>query len=83
MILGPQIKETQFALLMADGATGHILTTHGQIYHNDGKDVYRVFDDIESVNEYINKHPKNDTIEFSIYNSKYVLIDFRKAPKWS
>jgi len=36
----PLMNKSQFALLMADGATGHIISTDYQIYTSDKKDVY-------------------------------------------
>ena len=83
MITRPELEEAQFALLITDGQTGHVLTKDLQIYRNDGKEIYQVFNSIESVNDYIKKiQAENDALEFSIYSGDYVLIDFRKSSKW-
>jgi len=79
----PQIKQTQFAVLMADGSTGNVLTTAGQIYHGDNQEVYMIFDDLQSANQYIaNKQGENDTVDCSVFDSNYVLIAHEPAIKW-
>lgn len=80
---GPKLKENQFALMMADGSTGHVLTTEGCIYLNDEAEIYMVFNDLKSVNEFIvTKHAEDNSIDLSIYNNEYKLIEFKSAPKW-
>jgi hypothetical protein len=79
----PQLKKTQFALLMADGATGHVLTTRGDSYHNDEKEIYLIFDRIEDVHSYIKDiHELRTDVEFNIYNSNQELVEHISAPKW-
>ncbi|TDH26898.1 hypothetical protein EXU57_08820 [Segetibacter sp. 3557_3] len=83
MIEGPTLKEGQFALLMCDGATGHVLTTEGEVYLSTKGSVYLVFEGITSVRKYIKTtQEENNTVEFSIYDHKYELVEFYKALKW-
>lgn len=73
----PKLKSTQFALLVVDGDTGIVLNTDFQIFLNDGKDVYFVFDDMQSVKDFINKiNQTHNTYDYSIYDSNYTLIEF-------
>lgn len=80
----PRLESTQFALLVADGFTGHVLNTSLEIYKNDESAVYFVFNDLPSVNAFIeNLNESNDAYEYSIYNSGYVLVKYMSARKWS
>lgn len=84
MIEGPKLTEGQFAILMCDGATGHVLTTDGNVYLSDKSPVYIVFEDINLARNYIqSSQVKDDTLEFIIYTSEYEFLEFRKAPKWT
>lgn len=73
----PKLKSTQFALLVVDGDTGIVLNTDFQIFLNDEKDVYFVFDDIQLVRDFINRiNQTHNTYDYSIYDSNYMLVEF-------
>jgi len=79
----PEIKETQFAVLMADGATGIVLTATGQTYLGDDQDVYIIFDDLQSAKQFItNKQNENETIDCSIFDCRLELVVYEQAIKW-
>lgn len=82
-MMQPEIKEMQFAVLMADGATGIVLTATGQKYLGDNQDVYIIFDDLQSAAQFVtNKQNENDTVEFSVFDSKHELVAYNPAIKW-
>jgi hypothetical protein len=79
----PNLQETEFAILMAEGATGCILNTDGTIYQSDEKEIYIIFTCIDLANKFITeKQSIDNTIDFSIFNNKYELINFHRATKW-
>ncbi len=68
---------------MADGATGHILTTDGNLCMNGEGEVYVVFKDLETAMKFMEqKQEENDTWEFAIYNSNNECVEHRVARKW-
>lgn len=77
----PTLTEHQVAVVMADGATGHILNEKGEIYRNDSHDnYYLIFDDIGTSREFIkNKSELNPKVEFVIYNRHNEALDHVKA----
>jgi hypothetical protein len=83
MMQRPPLSDNQFAVSMADGATGHVLTIDGEIFLNDGKETFIVFDTMEAARLFIEgKQSENDTLEFYIYNSNYEFMGFWEAKKW-
>lgn len=79
----PEIKETQFAVLMVEGATGIVLTAAGKKYLGDDQDVYVIFDDLQSANQcLVTMQNENETVEFSVFDSKHALVAFNPAIKW-
>ncbi|HTJ11259.1 MAG TPA: hypothetical protein VL547_04520 [Dinghuibacter sp.] len=83
MINGPKLLPNQFAALMADGATGHVLSTDGEVNRSDVKDVYLIFEDIEKARRFVEDlNKRDDTIEVVIYDSRYELVECHDAPKW-
>jgi len=79
----PEIDETHFAVLMAEGATGIVLTAAGKRHLGDDQDVYVVFDDLQSASLYIsNKQKENETVEFSVFDDKHELVVYKPAIKW-
>lgn len=68
---------------MADGATGHVLTTKGDVCLNGDGEVYIIFDELETAKQYIKeKQEQNDTWEFVIYNSNNECVAHCEARKW-
>ena len=53
MILQPQILETQFAVLMADGKTVHVLNINGEVQLSDNSEVYKIFNDLKAARKHI------------------------------
>ena len=47
MITQPKILETQFAILMADGATGHVLNVNGEVHLSDNSEAFLIFDNLD------------------------------------
>lgn len=79
----PIISSNQYAVLMADGATGHVLTNEGSLCLNGKGEVYVVFDDLAAARELIQqKQDQNDTWEFVVYNSDNQCVEFWEAKKW-
>lgn len=81
----PILKEGQFAVITADGATGHVLNHNGEIYKNDSADeVYWIFDNLDLAKDFIKERSKlNDKIEFLIYDKNQTILEFVKANHWN
>ncbi len=77
----PNLKEYQFSVLMSHSETGIVLNTDLKIHrHDEEKEAYIVFEDIEQAKEFVNKISLiNDKIEFIIYDSKQQVIEFIAA----
>lgn len=81
-IKGSPLSANQYAVLMTDGSTGHVLTTDGRIFLNDKERVYTIFNDLTEARLFIkNKQDKNDVLEFTVYNSSYEYIEQWEAIK--
>lgn len=79
----PRLKKFQFALLVADGATGHIYNTDLELFINDGKRTCFIFDNFEAAKDFVTKLANvNDTYEYAIYNGKYELVEHILAKRW-
>ena len=77
MIQEPKLLETQVAVLSVDRATGHVLTTNGDVYLSDSSLVYFIFDTINLAREHIKQvQEKNNTLDFTVYDSNYKLVEF-------
>lgn len=73
----PEMKSTQFALLVVESATGIVLNTEFQWFLSDGKDVYFVFDDLQLLKDFISQtNQKRKGYDYNIYDSDYTLIEF-------
>ncbi|MFT3981660.1 MAG: hypothetical protein QM687_14390 [Ferruginibacter sp.] len=80
----PELKNNQLAVLMADGATGHVLNLDAQISFNEEENIFLIFESIDEVYSFIRKKSAiNDTIEFCIYNSKREMIEYIKATRYN
>lgn len=83
MIKEPVLSSNQYSVLMADGATGHILTTNGNVCLNGEGEVFTIFDDLEAARLFITlKQSENDTWEFVIQNSNNEFVECWEARKW-
>ena len=77
MIQPPTLKDNQFAVLLCDGATGHVLNITGNVYQSDDENVFFIFEDLDSAKLFAEqKQVENDTLELIIYNhhNKPVII---------
>ncbi len=76
MIKEPVLSSNQYSVLMADVATGHILTTNGNVCLNGEGEVFTIFDDLEAARLFITlKQSENDTWEFVIQNSNNEFVE--------
>lgn len=83
MIKELTFSPNQFAVVMADGATGHILTTDGNHCLNGEGEVYVLFENLDAARLFIKqKQDENDTLEFVICNSNNECVEFWEAKKW-
>ena len=83
MIKEPVLASNQYSVLMADGATGHVLTTNGNVCLNGEGEVFMIFEDLESAILFIKlKQSENDTWEFVIYNYNKECVESFEAIKW-
>ncbi|MFT3793302.1 hypothetical protein [Flavobacterium sp.] len=80
----PVLIADQVAVVIADGATGHILNHKLELYKNDTDDaIYRVFDNSVSAKEFINQQSfSNDKLEFIIYDKNQVILEYIEATHW-
>lgn len=72
----PKIKESEYAVLVANKDTGVILDIDFDIYISDNQIVYRIFSNIESVNQFIKDISEHrEDIEIIVYdNNQNVVI---------
>lgn len=76
----PQLYANQYAVLMADGETGHILNLDETVHLGDVNKLYVVFDDIESARLFIKrKQGLNRTLEFIVYDANHEFVELWKA----
>lgn len=77
----PVLKDKEFAVIIADGKTGHVLNCEGKIYRGSSKDeVYWFFDSLTAAKEFIKTRSELDTtVEFLIYNKNKEIVEFIKA----
>jgi len=80
----PHLNEGQFAVTMADGATGHVLLESGEISMSETDEIYKVFPSVQPAIDYIQTRQKeNDTWEFVLKNHREELIKYFEALRWS
>lgn len=80
----PKLETTQVVVMIADGATGHILNTDGSI-NIDGSDgeIYFIFDNVDSAKKFIKCHSfNNDKVEYVIYDRYETVLEFVEAKHW-
>ncbi len=84
----PTISHKQYALLIADRNTGHVLDFKGNLKLNDAQNIYRVFDSLEEAIYFAkSKIETNKQIECAILNSLNVIVlkidkmNFANAPE--
>ena len=83
MIKEPILSSSQYAVLMADGATGHVLTVKGNLCQNGKGELYVIFENLEAARKFIEqKQDEKDTREFVIYNSNNKCVEHWEARKW-
>jgi hypothetical protein len=77
----PKLEITQVAVMIADGATGHILNTDGSINIDGTEDeIYFIFDNLNSAKKFIRSHSfNNDKVEYVIYDRYETVLEFVEA----
>ena len=77
----PILSKEQVAVVIADGATGHVLNLKLEFYKNDSNDeIYSLFDNIDLAKEFINNQSvSNDKLEFLIYDKSQTILEYVKA----
>lgn len=79
----PTLTGSQCTVVMADGATGHVLVESGKVSMSNTDVIYKVFDNILQAEEYVKmKQDKNDTWEFGIYDHTKKIIQNFRAKRW-
>ena len=80
----PTISPGQCVVVMADGATGHVLLHSGALCLNADPTAFQVFDTEISAREYIlNRQSNDDTLEFVIYDHREESVAHFYAPRWN
>jgi len=80
----PVLKNCQVAVVVADGATGHVYNDKGELFRNDSKDnIYLIFDTIAMAKDYIQKQSiMHKKAEFIIYDKNNLLVEYIEARYW-
>ena len=81
----PNLKDGQFTVVIADGATGYLLNHKGEIYQNNSADeVYWSFDNLDLAKDFVKERSRlNEKIEFLIYDKNQTIVEFIKAKHWN
>ncbi|QHN65426.1 hypothetical protein [Bergeyella cardium] len=75
----PKIKESEYAILIADSNTGIILDVDFNIYIDDNQAIYRIFSSIDEVKEFIEEILKEkENIEIIVYDNNKNVVMFQK-----
>lgn len=80
----PPLREKQVVVVIADGATGHVLNIQLELYRNNTEDeIYWLFDNIDLAREFIQKKSISDhKLEFLIYDKKQSILEHIEASHW-
>ncbi|KAF2511370.1 hypothetical protein EYY60_08030 [Flavobacterium zhairuonense] len=80
----PTLNEKQVVVVIADGATGHVLNIKLELYLNNTEDeIYWLFNNIDLAKEFIQKQSVlNDKLEFLIYDSNESILEYIEAIHW-
>ncbi|MFH7000143.1 hypothetical protein ACHRVZ_19665 [Flavobacterium sp. FlaQc-57] len=80
----PILSEEQVAVVIADGATGHVLNVKLELYKNDLNDeIYSLFNNIDLAKEFIkNQSISNDKLDFLIYDKNQTVLKYIEATHW-
>ncbi len=75
----PKIKESEYAILIADSNTGIILDVDFNIYIDNNQAIYRIFSSIDEVKEFIEEILKEkENIEIIVYDNNKNVVMFQK-----
>jgi len=75
----PKIKESEYAILIADSNTGIILDVDFNIYIDNNQAIYRIFSSIDEVKEFIEEIlKKKENIEIIVYDNNKNVVMFQK-----
>lgn len=80
----PILNKEQVVVVIADGATGHVLNVKLELYKNDSNDeIYWLFDKIDLAKDFIkNQSILNDKLEFLIYDKNKTILEHIEATHW-
>lgn len=80
----PTLSEKQVVVVVADGATGHVLNIKLELYRNDIEDeIYWLFNNIDLAKEFIQKKAiSDDKLEFLIYDKNQSILEHIEATHW-
>lgn len=80
----PILIEEQVAVVIADGATGHVLNIKLEIFMNNSSDeIYLLFNNIDLAKDFVkNQSISNDKIEFLIYDKNQTILEYVEAANW-
>ena len=75
----PKIKESEYAILIADSNTGIILDVDFNIYIDNNQAIYRIFSSRDEVKEFIEEIlKKKENIEIIVYDNNKNVVMFQK-----
>lgn len=79
----PVLTDTQVALVKVDGSTGQVLTVDNELFINNGKSKYLIFETIDLAFKYIEEMPPViEHMEFFIYDKDEQLIKSITDHQW-
>lgn len=80
----PTLSEKQVVVVIADGATGHVLNIKLELYRNNTDDeIYWLFNNIDLAKEFIQKKSiSDDKLEFVIYGKNQSVLEHIEATHW-
>ena len=76
----PNIKKSEYSVLMADSNTGVVLDIYFDIYYKGSNQiVYKVFPSLEEVKEFIKETLKQgENVEFMVYDNNENIVELQE-----
>jgi hypothetical protein len=80
----PELHLHQYAVLIADGATGNVLTTSGVVSISEKDLVYMIFDTISDAESYVHAmQSTHETWELVLYDHQQTMISYFSSKRFS
>ena len=75
-----KVKDSEYAVLMADSNTGVVLDIYFDIYYKSSNQiVYKVFSSLEEVKKFIKETLKQrENIEFMVYDNNENIVELQE-----